>query len=114
MDIHCGSAYPDTVERMTSGWRWESAGMDNRFWCVTTWFNPVGYRARIDNYKIFRERIEKQQVNLLTVELAFPGQDISLSLDSRTLRLRGSSILWQKERLLNYAVSQLPAECDRV
>ena len=88
--------------------------MDNRFWCVTVLFNPVSYHSRTDNYKIFRDRLEKQKINLLTVELAFNDQEYILPNDSNTLRLRSHSVLWQKERLINYAMSQLPKECDRV
>lgn len=88
--------------------------MNNRFWCVTVVFNPVGYHSRIDNYKTFKDRLEKQKINLLTVELAFNNQEYTLSADSNTLRLHSHSILWQKERLINYAITQLPKECDRV
>lgn len=86
----------------------------DRFWCVTVIFNPAGYRSRLDNYYTFRERLEKQNVKLLTVELAFNDQEHSIPSGDRVLHLRSNSILWQKERLLNYAMENLPPECDMV
>jgi hypothetical protein len=88
--------------------------MASRFWCVTALFNPAGYRSRMENYHIFAERLARQQVPLLTVEMASADQPFSLPAKERTYQLRGQSVLWQKERLINHAISQLPAECDRV
>jgi len=81
------------------------------FWCITAIFNPAGYQTRLDNYYTFRERLDKQNIKLLTVELAFNDSPHSIP---DALHLRGNSIMWQKERLLNYAMSQLPPECDMV
>jgi hypothetical protein len=88
--------------------------MNNRFWCVTTYFNPTGSKSRIDNYLLFRDRLAKQRINLLTVEVAFGNQEFSIPGSDNVLRLRSKSVLWQKERAINYGISQLPAECDRV
>src|SRR5882672_7731044 len=85
--------------------------MNNEFWCVTVLFNPVDYHSRINNYLLFQERLDKQNINLLTVELTFGEQEYTLPLADRTLRLRSNSVLWQKERLINYAISKLPPEC---
>lgn len=76
-------------------------------WCICVVFNPAGYRSRIDNYLIFKERLESQKVNLLTVELAFHDQEHVLK-DS--IKLRSNSIMWQKERLINYAISLIPTD----
>lgn len=81
------------------------------FCCIAVLFNPVGYRSRWENYCHFRDRLVKQHVPLLTVELAFPGQNHALSKARDVLHLRSESILWQKERMLNYAISRLPDEC---
>jgi hypothetical protein len=83
-----------------------------RFWAVTCYFNPCGYRRRALNYRIFRQRL---RVPLLTVELSFDGR---FALDERDadklIRLRAADVMWQKERLLNVAIRALPRECDRV
>jgi hypothetical protein len=68
-------------------------------WAVTAYFNPMGYRRRLTNYKLFRTHLN---VPLVAVELAY-GPDFELnSHDADILvQLRGRDILWQKERLLN-------------
>ena len=38
------------------------------FWAITCYFNPVGYRRRLENYHLFRQRLN---VPLVTVELSF-------------------------------------------
>lgn len=80
-------------------------------WCITAVFNPANYQSRIDNYKIFRDRLESQNINLLTVELVFNDQQPVLSADIKTFHLHSHSVMWQKERLLNYAISKLPQHC---
>jgi hypothetical protein len=85
--------------------------INNRFWCVNAFFNPAGYRSRLENHQRFAERMARQGVNLLTIELAFDGQEHQVP---GSLRLCGHSVLWQKERLLNHAIASLPATCDRV
>lgn len=83
--------------------------MEN-FWCVTVFFNPAKYQSLANNYLIFRENLEKQGCNLLTVELAFKDADFQLS-GNNVLQLRSNSIMWQKERLINFGISKLPPEC---
>jgi hypothetical protein len=82
------------------------------FWVITALFNPCKYESLVRNFLGFSDRLKAQGVNLLAVELAF-GND-SHSLDGDVLRLRGDSVMWQKERLLNYAISQLPNTCEYV
>jgi hypothetical protein len=82
------------------------------FWVITSLFNPCKYESLVRNFVIFSDRLKAQGVNLLSVELAF-GND-SYSLNGDVLRLRGDSVMWQKERLLNYAISQLPNTCEYV
>jgi hypothetical protein len=78
--------------------------------CITTYFNPVGYRNRRENYAAFAEALEADGVPLLTVELAFGDDAYDLPECPNTLRLRGRSRLWMKERMINAAVSRLPAQ----
>lgn len=83
-----------------------------RLWAVTTYFNPVPYRRRLANYRIFRERLAAP---LLAVELAYgPSPELAEGDADILVQLRGRDVMWQKERLLNIAVARLPACCDRV
>jgi hypothetical protein len=81
-------------------------------WAITCYFNAAGYRRRLANYRVFRERLI---VPLVTVELAY-GDDFELDCnDAEVLvRLRGKDVLWQKERLLNIALNALPDSCRKV
>ena len=81
-------------------------------WAITCHFNPAGYRRRIANYRLFRERLA---VPLVTVELSFDGQFELKREDADVLvQVRSDSVLWQKERLLNIAVKSVPKPCDKI
>ena len=84
----------------------------NRFWAVTCYFNPMRYQRRRDNYLTFRRHLT---VPLVAVELSYHS-DFNLPPDAADIliRLRGKDVLWQKERLLNLALAQLPCDCDQV
>ena len=81
-------------------------------WAITSYFNPIGYRRRLQNFHEFRRRLG---VPLLAVELAY-GERFELADDAadRVVRLRGRDVLWQKERLLNIGLERLPEECTLV
>ncbi len=82
-----------------------------RLWAVTSYYNPVPYRRRLDNYRIFRERLA---LPLLTVELAYRAPELAPGDADILVQIPGRDVMWQKERLLNLAVAALPPECDRV
>jgi hypothetical protein len=81
-------------------------------WAITTYFNPVGYRTRAENYRLFRKGL---QVPLVTVEHSVDGR-FDLDPDAADILIQrvGGDSLWQKERLLNVALDALPADCDAV
>ena len=81
-------------------------------WAITSYFNPMRYQRRLANYRSFREHLA---VPLLTVELSY-GEDFELSEGEAEVlvQLRGGDVLWQKERLLNVALQNLPSECGKV
>ena len=83
-------------------------------WLVTTLFNPARYRARRRNYAMFRQRIDRSQLRLLTVECAFGDQPFELEPGPDVLQVRARDVMWQKERLLNLAIEGLPRECRKV
>jgi hypothetical protein len=82
------------------------------FWAIAAYFNPAGSRRRLANYRIFRKHLI---VPLLAVELAY-GPDFELGNGDADLliQLRGTDVMWQKERLLNLAVQALPPCCSKV
>ena len=81
-------------------------------WAITCHFNPVGYRRRLENYRTFRRHLK---VPLVAVELSF-GEEFQLASGDADIlvQLRSSSVLWQKERLLNVALRSLPDTCTKV
>ena len=81
-------------------------------WAITSYFNPVGYASRLSNYRIFRTNLT---VPLVVVELSLTGL-FELRRDDAEIvvQIAGGEVLWQKERLLNVALSHLPKDCDHV
>lgn len=81
------------------------------FCAVTVFFNPAKFKSLLNNYFYFAEEMKKAGVRLVTVECCFNGADFEIPKTTDVYRLRGDSIMWQKERLVNYGVSMLPPEC---
>ena len=81
-------------------------------WALTTYFNPIRYKRRQSNYRIFRSNLH---VPLVTVELSFDGQ-FELSKDDADvlIQLSGGAVLWQKERLLNIAMKSVPSDVKNI
>jgi len=88
----------------------------HNLWAITAFFDSTGGRQRLDNYRIFRERLAKQGVPLLTVECAFGRRPFQLTTADADIlvQVRSRSFLWQKERLLNIALKHLPNSCHAV
>ena len=81
-------------------------------WVVTAYYNPAGYITRIQNYHVFRRHLDAP---LLVIELAEPGQHQLAPSDADVLvSVSGNDRIWQKERLLNIAISALPEEAEYV
>jgi hypothetical protein len=81
-------------------------------WAITSYFNPIGYKRRLENYHVFRRHLT---VPLVTVELSFGGGFQLAPQDADILlQLDGGDVLWQKERLLNVAVRAVPPACDKI
>jgi hypothetical protein len=77
-------------------------------WALTTYFNPIRYRRRLSNYRIFRNSLH---IPLVTVELSFDGQfELSNNDADVLIQLSGGAVLWQKERLLNIALKSVPSD----
>jgi hypothetical protein len=83
-------------------------------WVITPYFNPLGYRSRRRNYELFRSRLDAAGLPLLTVECTFGDAVPELAPRHDVLHVRARDLLWQKERLLNLAIAQLPPRCTKV
>lgn len=81
---------------------------------VTCHFNPCNYRRPIENFFRFRDGLKPTGLPLYVAELAYDDDAFQLpsQFQYRVSRERGT--LWQKERLLNLAIKQLPDEYDAV
>jgi hypothetical protein len=81
-------------------------------WAITSYWNAAGFARRLKNYRTFRENLNAP---LLTVELSFSDEFELASPDADELiQIKGRSVLWQKERLLNIAAQALPDSCENV
>lgn len=81
-------------------------------WAMTSYFNPMGWRRRLGNYRRFRAALG---VSLLAVEMEGPnGYELSDGDADVLVRVPRGDVMWQKERLLNIGLSRLPAECDAI
>lgn len=81
-------------------------------WCLTSIFNPAGYRSLLSNYRRFRSAL---QAPLAAVELSFDGGwELAEDDADLLLRIADGDVMWQKERLINILVAKLPPECEYV
>lgn len=86
----------------------------NKLWAVCTYFNYAGFKSLYNNYFIFANALKKQNINLLTVELAFGDAPYQIPESHNVVRLRSGSVMWQKERMINYALEVLPPSCEYI
>lgn len=77
---------------------------------ITSYYNACGYRTKKKNYDIFKDNL--RGIKLAVIECAFEDEDYELPDDAAdiVLRVRSNSRIWQKERLLNIAIEQLPGQ----
>jgi hypothetical protein len=82
---------------------------------VCCYFNFTGSPFRYKNYNIFQKNIRKHDIKLLTVEFS-PTKDFELNKEDTDvlIQLSDGDIMWQKERLLNIGIEQLPPDTDIV
>jgi len=81
-------------------------------WAITSYFNPVRYRRRLANYRVFHQRLGAP---LVTVELSFDGRFELRPGDADVLvQIHGGDVMWQKERRLNLALRSVPPDCQRI
>ena len=83
-------------------------------WILTSYFNPQRYNTKRRNYELFLDKIERSKLNWMVVECAFGNTPFDLRRSPRVLQIRATHVMWQKERLLNIAIQQLPDRCEKV
>jgi hypothetical protein len=84
----------------------------NKLCAITCFFNPAGYRRRVQNYRWFRKKLSAP---LITVELSFNGRFELGPADADILiQLTQGDIMFQKERLLNVALKRVPPGCTAI
>lgn len=97
---------------MTSGNARYNGTRPNNLWAITSYFNPVGYRTRRENFRHFRDRLG---VKLIAVELGYRDNfDLAAGDADILIQIDGGDVLWQKERLINLALGKLPDDCSKV
>ena len=86
--------------------------MTERLWAITSYFNPANSVRRLSNFKTFRRDLE---VPLIAVELSF-GAPFQLSDDDADILIQVDvgDVMFQKERLLNLGLQQIPNDVDHV
>lgn len=84
----------------------------NSLWAITSYFNPIGYKRRLQNYRVFRRHLT---VPLVTVELSFDGGfELGPGDADILVQIPSGDVMWQKERLLNVALAHVPSPSDKI
>ena len=81
-------------------------------WAITSYYNPVRYKRRLSNYRMFRANLD---IPLVTVELSFDDEfELGQNDADRLIQISGGAVLWQKERLLNLAIKAVPSNVKNI
>lgn len=83
---------------------------------ITCFFNPTNSKYRLDNFHQFRKFLNEEKIPLYCVELVFENREFQLKKTDadHMLRIRSTSLMWQKERLFNLILDSLPKEIDKL
>jgi len=89
-----------------------SKHLHDNFWVIAVLNNPCRYKKRVQLFKEFIERMQRYQVNVCVVEVAygdrnFETDDMDFPIK---VQLRTNSVLWQKENMVNIGISRLPKD----
>ena len=94
---------------------------NGELWIITSYFNYAGYPNKKGIFLRFYESLKKQGGRLVVVESAkskdgFELSDIVVAEGDiyKQILDETDDNLWQKERLLNIALSILPSTCDKI
>lgn len=86
----------------------------NDLWIITTYFNPHHYKTRYENFKVFKKNLEKSNLNFIVVEVTYGNDPFELDKSNEIMQIKGKDVMWQKERMLNLALKELPRSCKKV
>jgi hypothetical protein len=81
---------------------------------ITCFFNPGRYRTKRENYERFMAPLRAGRVPTITVECAFNDDPFELPASQGVIQVRGRSVMFQKERMLNLALPHLDPACTKV
>jgi hypothetical protein len=81
---------------------------------ITCFFNPCGWMNRTRNYERFAAAAKFQGAELFTIEAVMHDRPYSLACPELNKCVLMRDYLWQKERLLNLLIEDLPPEYDKV
>ncbi len=87
--------------------------MPNDVAIITCFFNPVGFQSLRSNYDRFREGLGPLAEHLYTVELVL-GNETPTITGPNVFQVRGESVLFCKENLLNLALAHVPSTYDKI
>lgn len=84
---------------------------------VTVYFNPMRWESRIRLYKEFESHMLDSGVKLTSIECQLgerPYEIVGTNPNVNFIGVRSSTILWNKENLLNIAISRLPDDAKYI
>ena len=81
---------------------------------VTCYYNPEAYRTKLHNYLLFEKALRTSGLQLVTVECSMGQMDFELPDRPGLVRLRGRDVMWQKERLINVAIENVPERFTKI
>jgi hypothetical protein len=84
---------------------------------ITVVFNPARSRSSLKHYANFKHQMEKLGVKLITVECCFENSPFSITspnYEPYNIQIRTNSLFFQKERLINLAISKLPLDAKYI
>lgn len=90
--------------------------MSDELFLINCYFNPAGFESLYRNFLRSTEALLLQGVPLISVEAAFDDEPFRLTEQpgQMLIQVRAPSRMWQKERLINIALSHLPPTCTKV
>jgi hypothetical protein len=84
--------------------------MSDKLYVVTAIFNPFRYQKHYENYRRFAQHMADSGAILITIEMAFGDRPwvVTDSSNPHHIQVRGNSVLWVKENLMDLAVQRIP------
>jgi hypothetical protein len=85
-------------------------------WGIVSHYNAASSRRISNNFRRFSDRIRKQGLKLIVLEVAYGNAPFSVGANcaDKVIQFRSDTVLWHKERLFNLALQHLPRDCDAV